>query len=82
MPLRASVGSTEASNGRLARVGVIDRSIGEPSCARRCRRTNGTSLSVKFYHQTTYDSPLAAELRIIQICATEHLARNKGISIL
>jgi hypothetical protein len=27
--LRASVGSTEASNGRLARVGVIDRSTSE-----------------------------------------------------
>ena len=44
-PLHASVGSTEASNGRLARFGVIDRSIGEPPCARRCRRTNGASLS-------------------------------------
>src|SRR6516162_11291503 len=33
------VGSTDASDGRLARVGRIDRSIGEPPCARRCRRT-------------------------------------------
>jgi hypothetical protein len=38
--LRASVGSTEASDGRLARVGLIDRRIGEPPCARRCRRTD------------------------------------------
>jgi hypothetical protein len=28
-PLRASVGSTEASNGALARFGVIDRRIQE-----------------------------------------------------
>jgi hypothetical protein len=35
----ASAESTEASNGRLARVGRIDRSIGELHCARRCRRT-------------------------------------------
>jgi hypothetical protein len=33
MPLRASVGSTEASNGRLARFGRIDRRTGEV-CAR------------------------------------------------
>src|SRR5262249_13109811 len=30
----------------VARFGRIDRSIGEPPCARRCRRTNGTSLGV------------------------------------
>src|SRR5262249_35832939 len=33
-------GSTDASDSRLARVGRIDRSIGEPPCARRCRRTD------------------------------------------
>jgi hypothetical protein len=44
--------------------------------------TNGTSLSVIFYYQMTYDSTLAADLRIIQICATVHLTQNKGISTL
>ena len=44
--------------------------------------TNGASLSVTFYYQTTYDSTLAADLRIIQICTTVHLAKNKGISTL
>ena len=39
VPLRASVGSTEAAKDVVARFGVIDRSIGEPPCARRCRRT-------------------------------------------
>ena len=82
MSLRASVGSTEASDGRLARFGRIDRSVERSPCARRCRRTNGTSLSVMFYYQTTYDSTLAADLGIIQICATVHLAKNKGISAL
>jgi hypothetical protein len=38
--LRDSVDRTEASDGRLARVGRIDRSIGEPLCARRCRPTD------------------------------------------
>jgi hypothetical protein len=51
--LRASVGSTEASDGRLARVGRIDRRIGEPPCARRCRRTNGTSLGANLYQAWT-----------------------------
>src|SRR5262249_4287161 len=37
---RASVGSTEAAKDVVARVGRIDRSIGEPPCARRCRRTD------------------------------------------
>jgi hypothetical protein len=37
--LRASVGSTEAAKDVVARFGVIDRSIGEPPCALRCRRT-------------------------------------------
>jgi hypothetical protein len=36
--LRASVGSTEASNGRLTRVGVIDRRIHRRV---RCRGTCG-----------------------------------------
>jgi hypothetical protein len=31
---RASVGSTEAAKDAVARVGVIDRRIGEPPCAR------------------------------------------------
>src|SRR5262245_54809649 len=35
----ASVDPTEARNGRLARVGVIDRSVERSPCARRCRRT-------------------------------------------
>ena len=43
---RASVGSTEVSNGRLAVVGRIDRSIGEPPCARRCRRTDARKRSL------------------------------------
>jgi hypothetical protein len=36
----APVTSTEASDGRLARVGRIDRSVGRSTCARRCRRTD------------------------------------------
>jgi hypothetical protein len=36
---RASVGSAEALNGRLARFGRIDRSSERSRCARRCRRT-------------------------------------------
>jgi hypothetical protein len=38
--LRASVGSNESSDGRSARVGLIDRSIEQPPCARRCERTD------------------------------------------
>ena len=38
--LRASVGSTEASDSRLARFGRIDRSVERSPCARRCRRTD------------------------------------------
>jgi hypothetical protein len=38
--LRASVGSTEATKDDVARFGAIDRRIGEPPCARRCRRTD------------------------------------------
>ena len=44
--LRASVGSTEASDGRLARFGRIDRSIGEPPCARRCPRTDARNAAL------------------------------------
>jgi hypothetical protein len=36
--LRASVGSTEARNGRLARVGRIDRRVERSPCARRSDR--------------------------------------------
>ena len=50
--------------------------------ARRSDDTNGASVSVIFYYQTTYDSTLAADLRIIQMCATVHLANNEGISTL
>ena len=32
--------------GILARVGRIDRRIGEPPCARRCRRTDARNLAV------------------------------------
>jgi hypothetical protein len=42
--------------------------------------TNGASLSVTFYCQTTYDSTLAADLGIIQIFPKVHLAKNKGDS--
>src|SRR6516225_3419315 len=49
----ASVSSTEASNGRLARVGRIDRSVERSPCARRCRRTNGTSLGASHYQTLT-----------------------------
>ena len=41
---RASVGSTEASNGRLARAGVIDRSVEQSLCALRCRRTDARNV--------------------------------------
>ena len=46
--LRASVGSTEAAKDVVARVGRIDRSIGEPPCARRCRRTDARNATVGF----------------------------------
>ena len=35
----------DASDGRIARVGRIDRSIGEPPCARRCRRTEARKVT-------------------------------------
>jgi hypothetical protein len=38
------VGRATASN--IARVGRIDRSIGEPPCARRCRRTEARNAAV------------------------------------
>src|SRR5262249_39036959 len=41
-----SVGSTEASNGRPARVGRIDRSAQRSPCARRCRRTEARNAIV------------------------------------
>ena len=34
-----------------------------------------------FYYQTTYDSTLAADLGIIQICEKVYLAKNKGIPL-
>ena len=40
----ADIGLTSVPCDVVAHFGRIDRSIGEPPCARRCRRTNGTSL--------------------------------------
>jgi hypothetical protein len=52
---------------------------GTLACAHRSDDTNGTSLSVIFYYQMTYDSTFAADLRLIQICAKVHLAKTRGI---
>jgi len=43
---RASVGSTEAAKDLVARFGRIHRSIGEPPCARRCRRTEARNAAI------------------------------------
>jgi hypothetical protein len=52
---------------KAVRFGVIERSIGEPICSRRCRRTdarNGTGgVDVLDTHLTTGDVKLAAETR-------------------
>jgi hypothetical protein len=45
--LRASVGSTESSNSRLARVGRIDRSSQGCRCARRCDRPTHRRASLR-----------------------------------
>jgi hypothetical protein len=49
--LRTSVGSTEAAEDVVARVGGIDRSIGEPRCPRRwdrpeCCRTDARKILI------------------------------------
>ena len=38
--------SLDTRAGALARFGLIDRSIGEPPCARRCRRTEARNATV------------------------------------
>src|SRR5262249_34785088 len=71
---RSATGRPSPPPGRTVRL--------HSRCARRSDDTNGTSLSVIFYYQTAYGSPLAADLGIIQICATVNLPKNKGISTL
>src|SRR5262249_12037639 len=63
---------------RFARFGVIDRRIDEPPCARRCRRTNGTSLGATSYGETTCVTSLLYNIKDIIKCENIHLALRQG----